>query len=97
MTREVRVVCPCCQARLDVDVRTQTVVRWKEPGAAPEGERPAPADFDSLSERVAGRLGGAVDKFDENLAREKRRTQDLDDLFRRANEKLREGDDEPES
>jgi hypothetical protein len=96
--KEVRITCPCCQARLDVDVRTEKVVRWRaergdeEPSAGSEGT--AGKDFDTLARRVAGRTGSALDKFDDNLEREKRRGKDLDDLFRRANEKLKQGDEE---
>ena len=38
--------------------------------------------------------GSAADKFDESLGREKSRTRDLDELFRKANEKLGRKDDE---
>ncbi len=97
--KEVRVTCPCCRARLDVDVRTETVLRWREegprePAAEEGGPVPGAPEFDALARRVAGRLDTAVDKFDDNLAREKRRGQDLDELFRRASEKLKDGDDE---
>jgi hypothetical protein len=92
--KEVRITCPCCQARLDVDVRTEKVVRWRaERSEEPSGEG-EPKDFDALARRVAGRTGSALDKFDDNLEREKRRGKDLEDLFRRANEKLKQDDEE---
>lgn len=94
MTKEVQVTCPCCEARLEVDVLTARVLRWREAGAGGPSGRPSAGDFDAMAKRVEGRLGSAQDKFDENLAREKRRGKDLDDLFRRANEKLSRGEDE---
>jgi len=93
--KEVRITCPCCQAKLDVDVRTEKVVRWREErsGEVP-GEKSEPQDFDALARRVTDRSGSVLGKFDDNLERVKRRGKDLDDLFRRANEKLKEDDEE---
>lgn len=95
--KEVRITCPCCQARLDVDVRTEKVVRWREERSAEDQSGASePKDFDALTRRVEGRTGSVLDKFDDNLEREKRRGKDLDDLFRRANEKVKRDDDEEE-
>lgn len=93
--KEVAVVCPCCDVRLAVDVRTGRVLRWSSPEeASPEGKPVArPEDWDRASGRVLGRLSAAEDKFDEGLTRERRRATDLDDMFRRANERLRRDDD----
>lgn len=92
--KEVRITCPACQARLDVDVRTEKVVRWRAEGVPAEpGEAAEQRGFDALTRRVEGRLGSALDKFDDNLEREKRRGKDLDDLFRRASEKLKDDDE----
>lgn len=93
-TKEVQVTCPCCQSRLAIDVRTSKVVRWSEAQEEDEVGKPVPHDFDAVSRRVQGRKDSALDTFDSNLAREKRRENDLDDLFRKANEKLKEEDDE---
>ena len=92
--KEVLVTCPCCESRLAVDVRTSKVVRWSAAQEQDEGGKQLPHDFDQVQKRVEGRLGTALDKFDGNLAREKRRGRDLDDLFEKANEKLKEEDDE---
>ncbi len=88
--KEVKVDCPCCQSRLEIDVRTATVVRWRKQGETDETGKPVlrESDWNSASERVSKRLGSAGDKFDESLSREKKRSQDLDDLFRKAHEKL---------
>ena len=53
-----------------------------------------PEDWDSAEERVQSRRQSAEDRFDAGLSREKTREKDLDDLFRRASEKLSEDDDE---
>lgn len=90
-TKEVRIDCPCCSSRLEIDVRTGTVVRWRaktetdEVGKPVLGER----DWGAATSKVQGRQGAAADKFDESLSREKARARDLDELFRKANDALR--------
>lgn len=95
-TKEAKVECPCCQSRLEVDVRTGTVLRWRKKGETDEMGKPVlrESDWGSASERVSKRLGSATDKFDQSLSREKERAKDLDELFRKASEKLerREGE-----
>lgn len=88
--KDVKVVCPCCESRLEIDVRTATVVRWSRKGESDETGKPVvrESDWRAAAERVQGRLGSADDKFDQSLTREKKRSQDLDELFRKANEKL---------
>ena len=93
-TKEVQVACPCCEVQLTIDVRTSKVVRWNRPAEEDELGKAQPRDFDEMSQKVAGRMTDAVDKFDQNLAREKRRGADLDELFRKANEKLKDEDDD---
>lgn len=94
-TKEVRIECPCCSSRLEVDVRTGTVVRWREKEEAGEaGKSRGERDWGAAAARVQGRQGTAADKFDESLSREKGRAKDLDDLFRKANEALRRKDEE---
>ena len=72
-------------------MRSDTMLRWicDEPAAIV-----SESDWSAASERVSRRLGSAADKFDESLTREKGRKQDLDDLFRKANEKLGRKDGE---
>ncbi len=90
-TKETKVTCPCCQSRLEVDVRTGTVVRWRKPGELDETGKPVlrESDWQGASERVEKRMGSAAERFEEGLGREKGREKDLDELFRKANEKLR--------
>jgi hypothetical protein len=93
--KEVEVDCPCCDVRLAVDVRTGRVLRWSPRAqTSPEGKPVVrPEDWDRVSGRVLGRSRAAEDKFDQGLSRERRRSTDLDDLFRRANEGLRDVED----
>ena len=95
-TKEIQVTCPCCESRLEVDVRTARIVRWRKKGETDETGKPVVRDSDwtAASDRVSKRLGSATDKFDESLSREKTRGKDLDELFRKANDKLnRKGDE----
>ncbi len=89
-TKQVEVECPCCRSRLEIDVRTASVVRWRKPGETDETGKPVvrESDWNEASERVSQRLGTAGDKFDQSLSREKSRAQDLDELFRKASDKL---------
>lgn len=95
MSKELDITCPCCQSRLAIDVRTQKVVRWKEAGEVDERGRPKleEKDWNQAVDKVDDRLGRAVDRFDEALGREQSRSTDLDELFRKANEKLADEED----
>jgi len=94
-TKDVRVECPCCHSRIEIDVRTGKVVRWNRASEADESGKPVvrESDWGTATERVSKRMGAAADKFDESLQREQTRSRDLDELFRKANEKLERGDE----
>lgn len=88
--RSHEVTCPCCESRLEVDARTGKIVRWARKAELDESGKPRvkESDWSAASGRVQERLGSAADKFDQSLSREKTRGKDLDELFRKANEKL---------
>lgn len=88
--KEIKIDCPCCESRLEIDVRTAKVLRWRRKGETDETGKPVlrESDWSAAADRVGKRLGSAADKFDDSLTREKGRAQDLDELFRKANEKL---------
>jgi hypothetical protein len=94
-TKDVRIDCPCCESRLEIDVRSGKVLRWSKKGESDEAGKPVvrESDWGTASERVAKRLGTATDKFDDSLKREQTRSRDLDDLFRKASKKLEPGDE----
>jgi hypothetical protein len=89
-SKEVKIDCPCCGSHIDIDVRTGKVMRWRKKGETDETGKPVmkESDWTAASDRVSKRMGTATDKFDESLTREKTRTKDLDELFRKANDKL---------
>jgi hypothetical protein len=88
--KEVKVDCPCCRSRLEIDVRTAAVLRWRPRSELDETGKPVvrESDWSEAAGRVSRRTGAAGDKFDESLTKEKKRAQDLDELFKKANEKL---------
>lgn len=89
--KDIRVDCPCCESRLEVDSRTGHILRWRRKEELDETGKPVltEEDWGQANQRVSGRLDTATDKFEEGLAREQSRGRDLDDLFSKANEKLK--------
>jgi len=89
-TKEIEITCPCCASRLLVDVRTAAVLRSTEPGeTAPEKARePGEAGWSRAHARVRERTDGGEGRLDEALRRERDKGSKLDELFRKANDKL---------
>ena len=97
--KDATVVCPCCDSRIEVDLRTGKVLRWRRPEELDETGKPVltESDWADANKRVAGRMEEAKDRFEEGLTREKNRGDDLDDLFKKAQDKLRKREeDRPE-
>jgi hypothetical protein len=94
--KQIEIACPCCKSRLLVDVRTGKLLRTLRPeeldatGKPVVGER----DWDQALGKVRERSDQGESKLDSALDRERKRSADLDDLFRKAREKLRDPDDE---
>ena len=88
--KEIEVLCPCCQSRLSIDVLTAKVLRHE-----PAGAGSASADrWASAQDRVRGRTTSGTEKLDRALDSERGKKDRLDDLFRKAQEKLKRPDDE---
>jgi hypothetical protein len=94
--KQIDVTCPCCSARLTVDVLTRTILRSvtaEELG--PDGAGgPRAGRWDAAARRASGRVRSGQDKLDEALEAERAKQDRLDDLFRKANEKLSKPDAE---
>lgn len=88
--KELEVNCPCCEAKLLIDVRTQTVLRHTLPDELDEFGKPVQGTgrWDAAAEKVSERKGRGTDAFDAALSKEKSRVRDLDDLFDRAKSKI---------
>jgi hypothetical protein len=93
-SREIEVTCPCCSARLVVDVRTTQVMKTvrKEDAA---GAAPATDPWAAAQDKVRDRTRSGTDKMDSALDYERGKTQRFDEFFKRATEKHTRKPDEP--
>lgn len=82
--KELEVTCPCCQARLTVDVLTSKVMRTR----LPEAEK-ARDPWAAANEKVRDRTTQTTDKLDRALGDEKSKDARLDDAFEKARDKWR--------
>jgi len=94
--KEIEIECPCCEARLVVDVLTGKVIRHTEKSELDEFGKPilatdrwvtAEARIAARKATIEGEKAAGRDAFDAALSKEKGREKDLDDLFRRAKSK----------
>lgn len=93
--KEIEIDCPCCNERLTIDVRTRTVLKHAPRAALDESGKVKLDEnrWDQARERTAGRVDEAGSKLHQALEAERAKEARLDDLFDRANKKLR-GKDE---
>jgi hypothetical protein len=87
--KQIDVTCPCCSARLVVDVTTQSVLRTQRPDGPVGGDV-----WGAAQATVRGRTKSGADKLESALEEERGKKDRLDDLFRKAQEKLKRGEDE---
>ena len=94
--RGIVITCPCCESRLDVDVRSGNIVRWNRATEVDETGKPIlkEEDWVDANKRVGSRLDTATDAFEAGLSKEMNREKDLDDLFDKANEKAKRKPDD---
>lgn len=92
--KQIDVTCPCCSTILTVDVLTRQVLRREEPRAGSAEETGGERRWENANELVQDRPKTAQDKLDKALTEEKGKEARLDDLFRKAQEKLSRKDDE---
>lgn len=95
-TKQLEVACPCCHSRLLIDVRTGKLLRTLRAeeldatGKPVVGER----DWSEAVGRVRERERSSTSRLDDALAAERGKADKLDDLFRKAKQKLGQDDDE---
>ena len=87
--KETEITCPCCTSRILVDLRTGKVLRSQAPTVLDErGERKVQEkDWDQALGRVKQRQDGGAGRLDQALDKEKSKSKDLDELFRRVGER----------
>ncbi len=94
--KQIQVDCPCCASKLTIDVLTQTVMRADSPEERDElGHRVVPGErWDKAQRTVEDRSREAGDRLGDALDQERGKAGRLDDLFDKANEKLRKRENE---
>jgi hypothetical protein len=94
--KEIEIECPCCGSRIWVDARSGAVMRSRRAREEDESGKPVvhEADWDAANAQVKGRMVSAADRFEQSLTKERRKGQDLDERFQRANEELKRDDAE---
>lgn len=94
-TKEIEVVCPCCDTTLWIDVLTQKVLRRKAKTELDDlGKEKPSTSWEEAASRVQNRMGSAKDKFDAGLDRERNRSANLDDLFKKVQDKMHDLEDD---
>ena len=91
-SKQVEIICPCCSGRILVDVLTGKVLRGRPKGVVDEQGKPVvgEADWSQAVGNVKRRLETQGDRMNQALEREKDKETRLDELFRKASEKLDE-------
>jgi hypothetical protein len=93
MERSLIVVCPCCNAELDIDIATAKVIRHgprRKPG---EDAKADPKVFDDALKQVKSRQKDAFSAFDRAREGLKGREEKLDSAFKDAFKRVKETDD----
>lgn len=85
-TKQIDVTCPCCSARLSVDVSTAKVMRTVRAEDQKEGAPPKD-HWGSAQERVRERTKTSADKLESALENERGKAQRFDELFKKATDK----------
>lgn len=88
-SKQIDVTCPCCSARITVDVSTGAVMRTQRPGSATDAET-----WDAAQETVRGRTKSGADKLESALQEERGKKARLDELFDQAKKKLGRPDED---
>lgn len=80
--KELAIQCPCCGAYLRVDPQKGQVFA--------AGEQPKAKDLSEVVNRVQQRSAKAGDSFSAALDAERHRKQELEDLFKKAQDKVKQ-------
>lgn len=89
-SKEIEILCPCCDTRLTVDVLTRTVLRTVGAQETDEFGKPVVNEgrWDAAADKVKDRGDDAGGRLDDALDAERKRANRLDDLFDKAKRKL---------
>lgn len=87
--KQIDVTCPCCSARLTVDVLTSRVMRSERAEGAGDRDK-----WSTAQDSVRGRTVSGAEKLENALEAERGKKARLDDLFKQAQDKLKRGQDD---
>ena len=87
--KQIDVTCPCCSARLAVDVLTGRVMRTERVENAGDRDK-----WSTAQDSVRGRTASGAEKLENALEAERGKKARLDDLFKQAQDKLKRGEDD---
>lgn len=85
-SREIEVTCPCCSARLQVDIRTAQVMKSVRKEDS-EGSAASSDKWSAAQGKVEERTRGGLDKLERALEHERGKKDRFDQLFKEATEK----------
>lgn len=93
--KQIEIDCPCCDTRLTIDVRTRTVLKHAPRATLDESGKVKLDEgrWDQALKRTSGRVDDAGSKLNKALDDERAKESRLDDLFDKANKKLRDKDE----
>ena len=87
--KEIDITCPCCAARITVDAATGKVLRSREEKSGGKADM-----WESAQANVRQRTTQGADKLESALEKERGKADRLDELFRKAQEKNRRGEED---
>jgi hypothetical protein len=96
--KQIEIRCPCCSSRILVDVRTSQILRTMRPEERDDQGRTVvrESDWDAAAGRVRERIEKGEDRLSSALERERERDSRLDELFKKAAEKVEPDEDDGE-
>jgi len=96
-TKQIEVACPCCSTHLTIDVLTRTIFRAVSPRDLDDTGKPVldESRWDTASDLIEERGLDADNRLESALSAERDKEARLDDLFDKANEKLKRGPEDP--
>jgi hypothetical protein len=72
----IKVTCPCCEATLHIDLKTEAVIRYEE-----HVKPPSIADMEQAVQRFKGEAGKREDAFQKSVNENKNRADILNKKF----------------
>lgn len=92
-SREIELTCPCCSAKLVVDVRTSQVLKTVRKEDQ-EGSQESRDRWSAAQDKIRERSRSGQDKLESALEYERGKKDRFDELFKKATDKHKEKEEE---